>query len=83
MFNFLKDNFKLYRRLRGGRWALWNGMWEREFNLMSAPTQPPLMCYRWKRNFQDFTMEAESRFKYNQVLRDDDVQIEAYEDYTK
>jgi hypothetical protein len=74
---WLQDNFKWYRRLRGGRWAQWNGFWEREQLLPGLST--PVLYYM--RDLVAMGIEGENVWGYKQMLHWDDVNISAREEY--
>ena len=74
IINFLKDRCKLYRRIRGGRWAKWTGMWEQS-------DSDGYVLYR--RGFLGVNiMEGKRVWYWDQWLPFDAEAISDREDYT-
>ena len=82
--NLLKDKCKWYRKLLGGRWAKWNGMWEQEKVHGTTMDGKPLMYVHWQRGYRGINLsEGSPVWNWNQTLNYDNEYIEQREDYTK
>ena len=77
---FLQDHCQWYRRMKGGRWARWNGFWEQEQKLASL--EKPVLYY--KRRFRGIDLaEGLGVWDYKQILDWDCTYISAREDYRR
>lgn len=83
MKQWLHDNFKFLRWIKGGRWACKKGMWEREkIVAYELNTKQSLYGFHWKRGFVGIGPESDL-WRYDIKLEWNDSQIDQQEDYTK